>query len=222
MTTKQEETNIKIEKRKVTGKQVSQLRRQGLLPGVVYGHKVESYPIQMEAHSTSLMMKKITPTTLINLDLDGKKTKAIVRDRQLDVVTGELLHIDFLAISMTEKLKASVAIELIGEAPVLDEVAGALINQTLNELEIEALPNELPERIEVDLSGIVTAEDVITVGELKLGDKITILTPADEVIVSVGYVAEEAEEEPAEVEELDVEPEVLEKGKKEEEEEGEE
>jgi large subunit ribosomal protein L25 len=92
----------------------------------------------------------------------------------------------------------------------------------LNELEIEALPNELPERIEVDLSGIVTAEDVITVGELKLGDKITILTPADEVIVSVGYVAEEAEEEPAEVEELDVEPEVLEKGKKEEEEEGEE
>ena len=79
----------------------------------------------------------------------------------------------------------------------------------MNELEIEALPNELPERIEVDLSGIVTAEDVITVGELKLGDKITILTPADEVIVSVGYVAEEAEEEPAEVEELDVEPEVL-------------
>ncbi len=218
MTTKQEETVIKIEKRAVTGKQVSQLRRQGLLPGVVYGHKVESYPIQMEAHNTSLMMKKITPTTLIDLDLDGTKTKAIVRDRQIDVVTGELLHIDFLAISMTDKLKASVAIELVGEAPVLDEVPGALINQTLNELEIEALPNEMPERIEVDLSGIITAEDLITVGELKLSDKITILTNPDEVIVSVGYVAEEEEEEPAELEEIDVEPEVLEKGKKEEEE----
>lgn len=217
MTTKQDDIIIKVEKRAVTGKQVAKLRRQGILPGVVYGHKVDTYPIQMDTHSTSLMMRKITPTTLITLDQDGKKTRAIIRDRSYDVVTGHLLHLDFFAVSMTEKLRANVAIELIGEAPVLDEVPGSLINQVLNELEIEALPADILERIEVDISGIASADDTISVGDLDLGDKITIHTPQDEVIVSVGYVAAE-EEEPVELEEGGAEPEVLEKGKKEEEE----
>lgn len=212
MTTKHDEIIIKVEKREVTGKQVSKMRRQGITPGVVYGHKVDSYPVQMETHATTLLMKKITPTTLVTLDLGGKKTKVIVRDRSYDVVTGALLHLDFLALSMTEMLRANVAIELVGEAPVLDEVPNTLINHVLNELEIEALPNDMLERIEVDLSSIANVEDSITVGDLKLGDKITILTPAEEVIVSVSYVAEE-EAEPVEG---GPEPEVMEKGKKEE------
>ncbi|NLB72171.1 MAG: 50S ribosomal protein L25 [Chloroflexi bacterium] len=218
MTTHSDEIIIKVEKRSTTGKQVSQLRRQGILPAVVYGYKVDSYPIQMEKHSTTLLMKRITPTTLVSLDLGGKKTKAIVRDRTYDVVTGELLHLDFLAISMTEKLKANVAIELTGEAPVLSEVPGSLVNQILTELEVEALPNDMPERIEVDLTGLETTEDLITVADLNLDDKITILTDEAEVIVSIGYVAEE--EEPEELEEqISIEPEVMEKGKKEEDEE---
>ncbi len=218
MTTKHDDIIIKVGKRDVTGKQVAKLRRDGILPGVVYGHKVDSYPVQMETHATTLLMKKITPTTLVTLDQDGKLTKVIVRDRSYDVVTGALLHLDFLAVSMTEKLRANVAIELIGEAPVLDEVPGSLINHVLNELEIEALPNDMLERIEVDLSGIATAEDSITVGDLDLGDKITILTPHDEVIVSVGYVAEEAEPSVIAEAEGEGEPQVMEKGKKEEEE----
>ena len=218
MTTKHDDIIIKVGKRDVTGKQVAKLRRDGILPGVVYGHKVDSYPVQMETHATTLLMKKITPTTLVTLDQDGKLTKVIVRDRSYDVVTDALLHLDFLAVSMTEKLRANVAIELIGEAPVLDEVPGSLINHVLNELEIEALPNDMLERIEVDLSGIATAEDSITVGDLDLGDKITILTPHDEVIVSVGYVAEEAEPSVIAEAEGEGEPQVMEKGKKEEEE----
>lgn len=217
MTTKHDDIIIKVEKRNVTGKQVSKLRRQGILPGVVYGHKVDSYPIQMETHATTLLMKKITPTTLVTLDLDGKRTRVIVRDRTYDVVTGALLHLDFLALSMTEKLRANVAIELVGEAPVLDEEPNTLINHVLNELEIEALPDDMLERVTVDISGIATSDDIISVGDLDLGDKITVLTPAEEVIVSVSYVAEEEEAE-AETVEVETEPEVLEKGKKEEEE----
>ncbi|NLG40330.1 MAG: 50S ribosomal protein L25 [Chloroflexi bacterium] len=217
MTTKHDDIIIKVEKRNVTGKQVSKLRRQGILPGVVYGHKVDSYPIQMETHATTLLMKKITPTTLVTLDLDGKQTRVIVRDRTYDVVTGALLHLDFLALSMTEKLRANVAIELVGEAPVLDEEPNTLINHVLNELEIEALPDDMLERVTVDISGIATSDDIISVGDLDLGDKITVLTPAEEVIVSVSYVAEEEEAE-AETVEVETEPEVLEKGKKEEEE----
>ena len=214
MTTTHNDITIKIDKRTITGKQVKQLRRQGILPGVVYGHKIESYPVQMDRHSTALLMRSITPTTLVTLDLNGKKTKVIVRERNYDVVTGELLHLDFLAISMTEKLRASVAIELVGEAPVLDAVPGSLINHVLNEIEIEALPADMPERIEVNISKLEAAEDMITVGDLDLGEKITILTDESELVVSVAYVAEETE--PIEGEGLSAEPEVMEKGKKEE------
>ncbi len=215
MTTKQDDIIIKVQKREVTGKQVKQLRRQGILPAVVYGHKVDSYPVQMDTHSTYLLLRKITPTTLITLDLDGKKTKVMIRERKFDVVTGNLLHLDFLAVSMTEKMRASVAIELVGEAPVLDEVPGSLLNHMLDSLDIEALPADLPERIQVDVSGLLTAEDSITVGDLKLGDKIDIHTPAEEVIVSVSFVAAETAE-GDEFAEGGAEPEVMEKGKKEE------
>lgn len=214
MTTKQDDIIINVQKREVIGKQVKQLRRQGILPGVVYGHKVDSYPVQMDTHSTYLLLRKITPTTLITLDLDGKKTKVMIRERKFDVVTGDLLHLDFLAVSMTEKMRASVAIELVGDAPVLDEVPGSLLNHMLDNLDIEALPADLPERISVDVSGLLSAEDSITVADLKLGDKIEIHTPAEEVIVSVSFVA--AAEEASELEEGAAEPEVMEKGKKEE------
>lgn len=217
MTTTHDDITIKIEKRTVTGKQVKQLRRQGILPGVVYGHKIDSYPVQMDRHSTALLMRTITPTTLVTLDLNGKKTKVIVRERNYDVVTGNLLHLDFLAISMTEKLRAFVAIELVGEAPVLDAVPGSIINHVLNEIEIEALPADMPERIEVDISKLETAEDLINVADLDLGDKITVLTDETELVVSVSYVAEETE--PEDLEDVSMEPEVMERGKKDEEDE---
>jgi large subunit ribosomal protein L25 len=217
MTTTHDDITIKIEKRTVTGKQVKQLRRQGILPGVVYGHKIDSYPVQMDRHSTALLMRTITPTTLVTLDLNGKKTKVIVRERNYDVVTGDLLHLDFLAISMTEKLRAFVAIELVGEAPVLDAVPGSIINHVLNEIEIEALPADMPERIEVDISKLETAEDLINVADLDLGDKITVLTDETELVVSVSYVAEETE--PEDLEDVSMEPEVMERGKKDEEDE---
>ena len=213
----QEETIIKAEKRTLKGKQVSQLRRAGILPGVIYGHKIESQAIQMDRHTVSQQMSRITPTTLVTVDVDGNKIKAFVRDRQRDVLHGVLTHLDFLAISMTEKMRASVALELTGEAPVLDD-AIYLLNQNLNELEIECLPQDMPERVMVDVSGIKTPEDTITVADLDLGENVAILTDNTEVIVSVSYIAAEETEEVAEVEDTFGEPAVLEKGKKTEEE----
>ncbi len=214
----QEETIIKAEKRTVKGKQVSQLRRAGILPGVIYGHKVETQAIQMDRHTVSLQMSTITPTTLVTVDVAGNKIKAFVRDRQRDVLHGVLTHLDFLAVSMTEKMRASVSLELTGEAPVLDD-AIYLLNQNLNELEIECLPQDMPERVMVDVSGIKTPEDTITVADLDLGKDVAILTDESEVIVAVSYVAVEETEEEAEEEVGFEEPEVLEKGKKAEDEE---
>ena len=209
---KQEEIIIKAEKRTVRGKQVSQLRRAGILPGVVYGHKVESQAIQMDRHTVSLQMTSITPTTLVTIDVAGNKIKAFVRDRQRDVLHGVLTHLDFLAVSMTEIMRAAVELELTGEAPVLENPT-YLLNHSLNVIEIECLPQDMPERIMVDVSSIKTPEDSITIADLDLGKNVTILTDHSEVIVSVGRIAaEEADETSAEA--SAGEPDVVEKGKK--------
>ena len=209
---KQEEIIIKAEKRTVKGKQVSQLRRAGILPGVVYGHKVESQAIQMDRHTVSLQMTSITPTTLVTIDVAGNKIKAFVRDRQRDVLHGVLTHLDFLAVSMTEKMRAAVELELTGEAPVLENPT-YLLNHSLNVIEIECLPQDMPERVMVDVSSIKTPEDSITIADLDLGKNVTILTDHSEVIVSVGRISvEEAVETSGEA--GAGEPDVVEKGKK--------
>ena len=209
---KQEEIIIKAEKRTVRGKQVSQLRRAGILPGVVYGHKVESQAIQMDRHTVSLQMTSITPTTLVTIDVAGNKIKAFVRDRQRDVLHGVLTHLDFLAVSMTEKMRAAVELELTGEAPVLEDPT-YLLNHSLNVIEIECLPQDMPERVMVDVSSIKTPEDSITIADLDLGKNVTILTDHSEVIVSVGRISvEEAVETSGEA--GAGEPDVVEKGKK--------
>ena len=208
-----EEIIIKAQKRTVMGKKVNALRREGWLPGVVYGRHLQAFPIQMPAHETSLIMSKLTSSSLVTIDVDGEKHTAIVRDRQRDVIYGRLTHVDFLALSLNEKLRTTVGLELVGEAPVL-KLADVILNQGVFELELECLPQDLPSKIEVDVSKIASMDDLITVGSLNLSDKITVLTDPSEVIISVGY--SEQEKEPA-AEAVEA-PEVVERGKKEEEE----
>lgn len=201
-----DQITINAQKREVTGKKVAQLRRQGLLPGILYGHTVNPQAIQMNAHEVSLIINKITPTTLINVNVDGNVHKAMIRDRQRDVIYGHLLHLDFLTVSLTEKLRVEVELVFVGEAPVL-KLGDALINQGLEKIEIECLPQDMPDRIEVDLSSLATIEDMIYVRDLQLGNRVAILADPDEVIASVGFVAMEESEKPA------VEPEQVERKK---------
>ena len=208
-----EEVLINAEKRNVVGKQVKALRRQGILPGVIYGRHIEAFPIQMDAHDASLILDKLTASSLITIDVDGEKFNVLMRDRQRDVIFGDLLHVDFLVVSLTEKLRATVELKLVGEAPVADNPE-VVVTQVLNAIEIEALPQDLPEVIEVDISTLETVDDEITVADLDLGEDIAILTDPNETIVSVGYVAQEEVAEEEEAEEL-AEPKVVERGKKE-------
>lgn len=208
-----EEVLINAEKRNVVGKQVKALRRQGILPGVIYGRHIEAFPIQMDAHNAALILDKLTASSLITIDVDGEKFNVLMRDRQRDVIFGDLLHVDFLVVSLTEKLRATVELKLVGEAPVADNPE-VVVTQVLNAIEIEALPQDLPEVIEVDISTLETVDDEITVADLDLGEDIAILTDPNETIVSVGYVAQEEVAEEEEAEEL-AEPKVVERGKKE-------
>ena len=201
-------------RRTVTGKQVGALRRQGKLPGVLYGHNFTATPILMERHAVSLKLATLTSSSLVTVVLDGKEHSALVREKQRNYITNELLHVDFQVVSLTEKIRANVSIELTGIAPAIKLFGGVMVTG-MSQIEVESFPQDLPERILVDVSALANIADSIHVRDLNLSDKVTIHTDADDMIVTITGVApeEEAGEMPS-----SSEPEVIEKGKKEEDE----
>lgn len=206
-----EKVVLKATKRSVIGKQVKALRRQGFLPGVVYGHHFEPVAIQLDAHSAGRIIPTLTSTSVITVELDGTAIPALVREKQKNYIKGSLTHVDFQAISLTEKIRAWVQIHLRGAAPAVKDFNAVLVNN-MEEVEIEALPTDLPERIELDLSGLKKLGDAVHVRDLTLPANVEMLSPGDEVVVIATGVAEEAEEVAA----SPAEPEMVEKKKKEE------
>jgi len=203
---------IQATPRTVIGKQVRALRREGLLPAVLYGPHINPINITMEAHSSSLILKHLTGSSLVTIELEGKEYPALVREKQRNFITNNLLHVDFQVVSMTETLRTKVGIHLVGEAPVVSAFDAILING-LEELEVECLPADLPERIIVDISSLQNIGNAIHVRDIQISEKIEILDDKDEMIV---LATSTYEEEVEEVSEGIEEPEVIERGKKEE------
>jgi large subunit ribosomal protein L25 len=213
-----EKVVLKADKRIVIGKQVRSLRRAGLLPAVLYGPHMEPLMVSLDAHSSSRILAHMTASSLVTIELDGKEFPALVREKQRNFIKGNLLHVDFQVISMTEKLRTKVGVELIGNAPVVKEFNAVLING-LEELEVECLPQDLPERIVVDISNLVKIGDGVHVHDIHISDKVELLDNPNEMIVLATSGYEEAEEEEvAPVTEEVEEPAVIERGRKEEEE----
>jgi large subunit ribosomal protein L25 len=218
---------IQAQKRTVKGKKVGALRREGILPGIIYGKigkkTMDPIMVQMDLHEASLIIRTLTGSSLVQIEVDDKQYPVVLREIQKDIIYGTLRHVDFMALDLTEKLQTAVPIELIGDAPAADNLAFVVVTG-ISELEIECLPQDMPERIEVDASTLVDTDSVILVKDLDLPDNIDVLTPEDEMIAGVTYVVieeEPEEEEEGELAELldeDAEPEVIEKGKQEEEE----
>jgi large subunit ribosomal protein L25 len=150
------------------------------------------------------------------VDVNGKKHTTLVRERQRNPVTGALLHVDFQAVSLTEKLRVNVGLQFTGEAPAVKNYDG-IVTTALEELEVESLPGDLPNHLEVDLSSLEQIGDAIYVRDVPLPPKVQVLNDLDEmvVLITAPTIAVEA---PEEVEAAAPEPEVIEKGKKEEEE----
>lgn len=208
-----EKVVLKATKRDVIGKQVGALRRQGKLPAVLYGHRIEPVAIMLNAHETSLKLSHLTSSSLVTIDLDGKEYPALVREKQRDYIKNRLLHLDFQAVSLTEKIRAKVGIELTGTAPAVKDF-NAVIITGLTELEVESLPKNLPERIEVDISGLAEIGAGLHVRDVVLSKKVEILDDPEETIVVATAPRVEEIVEAAPVEE-EVAPEVIESGKKE-------
>lgn len=214
-----EKVVIKATKRSVTGKHVAALRREGKLPGVLYGHKVASLPISMDLKYASAIMSRLSGSSIVTIDVDGQEHAALVREKQWDYIRSSLLHVDFQVVSLTEKLRTEVGIELIGVSPAVKDF-NAIIVAGIDEVEVECLPQDLPEKIEVDISILKNVGDSIYLRDIPVPQNVIFLTDPNELIAVAQFVKEEVVEEPVVAEGTEAaagEPEVIEKGKKEEE-----
>ena len=209
---------LEANRRTVVGKKVKRLRQAGVLPALLFGHGIDSTPIQVDKRDARKILDITGASTLLSLSLEGTEHNVLVRERQRDVLTREYLHVDFQAVSMTEKVIASVRIEIGDvEAPAVQSY-GAIINTGLDVLEIECLPNDLIDSFVVDVSGLEEIGDSILVKDLKMPNGIEVLDdPTGLIVVVSAPMGEEEVEE--EVLEEGLEPEVIEKGLVEEDEE---
>ncbi len=214
-----EKVTIQAYRRETTGKGAARsLRRKGELPAVIY-RAGTSEPIKIPGKEFLKLLKNTRgENILVNLQFPEGSRLAVIKDYQLDPVTGELLHTDFQEVLLTEKIRVTVKVITTGIPKGVKE-QGGILQHALREIEIEALPDRIPGHIEVDVSGLSVGQSV-HVSDLKLEEGIKVITEPEEVIATVtAPVAEEVAAAPAaEV----TEPEVIKKGKKEEAEEGEE
>ncbi|MBN1264522.1 MAG: 50S ribosomal protein L25 [Anaerolineales bacterium] len=209
---------IKAQKRSVVGKQVKKLRVEGRTPAILYGHGVNPITIDLDSKVLWRLLTQVSGASLIALDVDGEEHNVLIRDIQYDVLTRDALHVDFLRVAMDETISTMVPIELVGESPAVTQL-GCILVSGLNEIEIEALPRDLPDRVTIDISVLKTTDDSITVADIDLGEGVQILTDNEEVIAGIVVPAIEAEPEVEAEEEVlfeeVAEPEVIERGKKE-------
>lgn len=212
-----ESHKLKAEARAVVGKRVGALRREGVLPAILYGAGISPQPIQLDAREARKALARVSAATLIDLELGDEVHKVLVREMQRDVIRRDLRHVDFLKVAMDVVIRTEVPVELVGEAPAVKMLGGVLVSG-VDEIEVEALPSDLPDRVSVDISVLVKIDDAITVGDLFLGKGVKVLTDAGEVVAHVIYQAVEEVEEAVEAVEVEAEPEVIERARREEEE----
>ena len=189
---------LEVLKREVKGKKVRFLRRGGLVPCNIYGHGIESQPVQVEARKLGQIIARAGGTDLIALKIGGTDTPGMVliRDVQRNPMTGDPIHVDFYQVNMAEKLKADVPLVFTGAAPAL-KLKNVSLLHAMTALQVEALPDDLPHNIEVDISGLALPEQSIHVKDLKVSSKITILADPDQMLIKVAEVRKAVEEVPA-------------------------
>jgi large subunit ribosomal protein L25 len=220
------EFTIEAEKRTIIGKQVNRLRAQGFVPITVYGAKIAPISLQVPYRPLEIALMQAGGTNLIDLKVNGDTHVVLVREVQRDVLKGTILHADFFVVDQTSKIRAEIPVHLIGESPVVAAREGILLTGT-NTVTVETLPSNLMDHIEVDLSKLVELGDSITVADLDLGDDVTIINEPEDMLARVAQTSAaraellEEGEEGEEEEEVDegAEPEVISRGRAEEEDE---
>ena len=188
---------LAVEKRKVLGKKVYKLRKEGFLPANIYGKGVKSLSVQVPYRDFEKVYKEAGVTGIIDVDIAGVIRPSLIHNVQQDYYKHTLLHADFFQVNLKEKVKTMVKIVAVGTSKAVSEKLGLLM-QTLSEVEIEALPTDLPDKIEINVEPLAVLDAQITVGEIKAPTGVTILTDASQVVAKIGsLISKEAAEQAA-------------------------
>ncbi|QQG45375.1 MAG: 50S ribosomal protein L25/general stress protein Ctc [Candidatus Sungiibacteriota bacterium] len=190
---------LKAQPRTELGKKVKALRRAGFLPAVVYGEKVKSQPIAVPYKDFEKVYREAGESTLIKLDVDGKSHNVLIHDIKNDPLKGIPLHADFYAVRMDKEIRTKVSIEFFGESPAVKNEGGILV-RVMQELEVEALPQDLPRELRIDLSGLAAFGSKLFVKDIPTPKGVKILAEPDEVVVLIE--APRSEEELAALEQV--------------------
>ena len=182
--------------RDILGKKTRFLRRQGITPTHLFGHGIESLPLQCDTAELKEIIAQAGTTRLVALEIEGEKhpRNVFIREIQRNACTRAMFHVDLYQVKMMEKMKAEIPIVLIGEAPALKE-KGRTLMHGVTSLSIECLPDKVPPQVEVDLSSLEELEQAIHVRDITLGPDITLVTDTEQLVVKVSevYVEEVAE-----------------------------
>jgi len=185
---------LKAENRKETGKKVKKLRKAGVIPGNVYGKNIKSFAVKIQNYDFAKVYEEAGETGIIDLSVGKQKHPVLVADVQVSPVNNDFLHIDFKKINLKEKVSASVPVVLIGESPAEKSGLGTVVQQ-INEVQVEALPGDLPEEIEADTSMLTEVDSAILVKDLKYNkNKVEILLDLNSIVAKVEPPQEEKEE----------------------------
>lgn len=185
---------LNVAPRGVLGKKVRALRREGFIPANIYGHRVDSVAVQVVTDDFKHLLKEHGRRELVYIQIEGAERPTFIRDIQRNPVTDQILHVDFLQISLTETVRLEVPIHLTGKSPAVVDLGGILTHQ-LSQVTVEALPMSIPSLIEVDVGVLEEINSTVTVSDLKPIDGVTFLTDAESVIARVdapSVVVEEA------------------------------
>lgn len=219
---------LTVKIRKVLGKKVKALRKKDILPAILYGPKIKTpFPLEIDYKAFEKVYKEAGESSLISLQVDKKKTPVLIHEVKLDSLTGKPVHVDFYQPKLEEEVEAKVPLIFEGEAPAVKDLEGTLV-KNISEVEVKALPQNLPHEIKVNVETLKTFEENILIKDLKIPVGVKILGNPEEVIATVSppeKVEEELEkpieEKVEEVEKVGEEKEKEEEGEKEGEEEGE-
>ena len=186
-------SKLTVEKRKVTGKKVKKLRREGILPANIYGKDIKSLAVQLPQKEFEKVLKEVGETGLVDVQLNGELRPSLIHNVQMDYLHSVPLHADFFQVNLKEKVKTMVPIKVLGEAKAVSDKLGLLL-QPLSEVEVEALPADLPEYIEINVESLAAVNDQMAVSDIKPPTGVTILTDPSQVVVKIGeLVSKEAQ-----------------------------
>jgi large subunit ribosomal protein L25 len=185
---------LKVEKRSIVGKKVRNLRKEGILPANIYGRDFKSSSVQVPVKDFLKVFNEVHETGLIDLVYDSQTLPVLIHNVQLDPRAQTPLHADFFKVNLKEKITARIPVIAVGEAKAVAGKAG-LLEQPVSELEVEALPTDLPENIEVNVENLAKVDDQIMVSDIKAPYGVAILNDHSQVVFKIGeLVTKEMEE----------------------------